>query len=110
MAPFPGSTRAAAETFDGDGPGSSLLVGNLWHSKCHPYRSYNRLCTVHDSKVEFNFMILCAQSPGMPSLRIEYTLSGAPDEDAAAGHNSAHSLPSPDYTRAVSRVASSPLL
>ncbi|EIE26178.1 Pkinase-domain-containing protein [Coccomyxa subellipsoidea C-169] len=40
------------------------------------------------------------ESPGMPSLRIEYTLSGAADEDAAAGHNSAHSLPSPDYTRA----------
>ncbi|KAK9907344.1 hypothetical protein WJX75_001831 [Coccomyxa subellipsoidea] len=40
------------------------------------------------------------ESPGLPSLRIEYTLSGAPDQDAGADHNSAHSLPSPDYTRA----------
>ncbi|BDA50837.1 probable mitogen-activated protein kinase kinase kinase NPK1 at N-terminal half [Coccomyxa sp. Obi] len=40
------------------------------------------------------------ESPELPSLRIEYTLSGAPDQDALADHNSTHSLPSPDYTRA----------
>ncbi len=45
------------------------------------------------------------QSPELPALRIEYTLSGAPDQDALADHNSAHSLPSPDYTRAVSNIS-----
>jgi hypothetical protein len=32
----------------------------------------------------------------MPSLKIEYTLSEGPDQDALRSH---HSLPSPDYTR-----------
>lgn len=49
-------------------------------------------------------VVHCMQSPELPSLRIEYTLSGAPDQDAMADHNSAHSLPSPDYTRAVSNT------